>query len=281
MKKLILSNINFLDEDPLAALIEAGLLEKLNQEGIPFKIKENINIEQIDATRDPNTEILDINGWKTLSFRIIEQLKNTDFDKEFHLIIGGDCSNLLGIMGHFKSKNEKVGLIALDAHTDYRLPEDSPTGEPADIEMAIITGTGPNEITSLFGSKPIIQEENVFLFGIRELDNICDSNIPYLTYKDMNYSLNNVIKRLNHFKMKKLPVWLHLDVDVLDPKHMPVNFPVPNGMTYSEVLDIIILIKNNIEVLGFSIGCYHPDLDKNQKATENLVELISDFIKAL
>jgi arginase len=278
---LVLSNINFLDEDPLAALVKAGLLEKLNQDGISFKIKENINIEQIDETRDPNTSILDIGGWKTLSYRIIEQFKIADFEKEFNLIIGGDCSNLLGITGYFKLKDEKVGLIVLDAHTDYRLPEDSPTGEPADIEMAIITGTGPNDVTTLFGTKPIIHEENVFLLGIRELDNISDSNIPYLTYKDMKNSLNSVVKRLNHFKMKKLPIWLHLDVDVLDPEHMPVNFPVPNGMTYSEVLDIIILIKSNIEVLGLSIGCYHPDLDKNQKATENLVKLISNFIKTL
>jgi arginase len=281
MKKVLLFNINFLGENPLAALVKAGLVEKLNHERISFKIKENINIEQIDETRDPNTSILDIKGWKTLSFRIINQFKNTDFNNEFPLIIGGDCSNLLGITGYFKLNYEKIGLIALDAHTDYRLPEDSLTGEPADIEMAIITGTGPNEVTSLFGTVPIILEENVFLLGIRELDNISDSNIPYLTYKDMKSSMNNVLKRLNHFKMEKMPVWLHLDVDVLDPEHMPVYFPVPNGMNYSEVLDIITQIKSNIEVLGLSIGCYHPDLDKNQKATKNLVNLISDFIKTL
>ncbi|OLS16914.1 MAG: hypothetical protein HeimC3_37790 [Candidatus Heimdallarchaeota archaeon LC_3] len=48
MKKVVISNINFRDEDPLAALVKGGLLEKLNQESISNSTREIILKNEID-----------------------------------------------------------------------------------------------------------------------------------------------------------------------------------------------------------------------------------------
>ena len=60
------------------------------------------------------------------------------------------------------------GLIYIDAHADFYLPRQTPTGEAADMDLAIITGRGPSILTSINAMHPYFLEKHVFHVGQRD-----------------------------------------------------------------------------------------------------------------
>ncbi len=280
MKKLIIHNVIHDDENPIQSLNESGLANLLKYSKIKTIKTIDLKLEFNNEVRDRNTNILGVESWKIFSWKLAKCLEVANYDNEFHCVIGGDCSNLLGIMGSFCLKKIDVGLVMLDGHTDYRLPIDSPTGDPADMETAIITGSGSIEVTNMFGKIPILDEKSLLLLGVRELDHVSKSNIKYITaekLEDVDISKLIYSELENLFLNQKL-VWLHIDVDVLEPKQMPVNYPIPNGLSYDEVLSIVIAVCNATEVIGCSIGCYHPVLDETGLPSKQLALLLSKVI---
>jgi len=58
------------------------------------------------------------------------------------------------------------GPSQIDGHADFHSPETSPSGDPADMELAILTGRGPERITRIAGKYPLIKDEEVVVYGI-------------------------------------------------------------------------------------------------------------------
>jgi len=80
---------------------------------------------------------------------------NTD---RFALVLGGDCSILIGIMQVLKVIG-RYGLIFLEAQADFYEPEKSVTGEVADMELAILTGRGSELLTNINNRRPYVEDE--------------------------------------------------------------------------------------------------------------------------
>ena len=54
------------------------------------------------------------------------------------------------------------------ASKDFHQPEASPAGEVADMELAIVSGRGPDVLTNIGGLKPLVRDEDIVLFGCRD-----------------------------------------------------------------------------------------------------------------
>jgi arginase len=63
--------------------------------------------------------------------------------------------------------SRRYGLFFIDGHFDFYQPEASPTGEVADMELAIVSGRGPDVLTNSGGLKPLVRDEDIVLFGCR------------------------------------------------------------------------------------------------------------------
>ena len=200
----------------------------------------------------------------------------------FPLLLGGDCRMLIGIFAAFAQRETEVGLVFLDGHADFHSPETSPSGDPADMELAILTGRGPERITTIAGKYPLIKDEEVVVYGIRAWDGIGASNIEVYNRRLMveNGIKFSVKEGLKKFSQKELPIWLHFDVDALDPKFMPVMFPEPEGLTFEEAQEFLGLVWASSRVIGMSIACYHPKLDADGNAGARLVTLVSEFLSS-
>ena len=82
-------------------------------------------------------------------------------------MLGGDCSILIGIMSALKAIGD-YGLIFMDAHADFYQPEKSITGEVADMDLAIVTGRGPEVLTNINNLQPYVEDKNVIHIGQRD-----------------------------------------------------------------------------------------------------------------
>ena len=158
----------------------------------------------------------------------------------FQIIIGGDCSILIGNAIALKKKGE-FGLFFLDGHTDFVLPKMSQTGGAAGMDLAIVTGHGHEKLTNIYGLKPYFVERHVFCVGNREFGKdyvqpILDSDIEYY---DLNRLRRNGLKRTANQFLKLVEsnrldgFFIHLDLDVLNDSIMPaVDSSAKDGLTY-------------------------------------------------
>ena len=164
-------------ENPAAAFREAGMTRSQLLSCDKLMDYGDLLISDFDGHRDLNTGILTLKAWKEIARHTAKRLLSIQEEADFVIIFGGDCSILLGIFGAFRLADKRVGLVILDGHTDYRDPASSSTGEPADLELAILTGRGPCELTGLFGLPPLLRPADVVVYGYREPDLIYHPNL--------------------------------------------------------------------------------------------------------
>ena len=266
-------------ENPAAAFREAGLTKLKMRSGDALLDYGDLLIPVFDGHRDPSTKILNLNAWKEISRHTAKRLLSIQEEADFLVILGGDCSILTGIFGAFRLADKRVGLVMLDGHTDYRDPASSSSGEPADLELAILTGKGPGEITGLFGLPPLLRPSDVVVYGYREPDLIAESNILHFDHQVFRETgADNLaiqaLSLLDHVDR----LWFHLDVDVLDPALMPVCFPEPDGLSIDETLAFLSTSMRSKRFMGMSVSCYHPNLDSNLEAASRVVGMLGSAL---
>jgi arginase len=262
-------------ENPASALCQAGLSSLQERIGGRLRDYGDIEIPDCEGIRDVRTQVLNLEAWKQISRQTAEKLRSVQEEVDFVIVLGGDCSILLGIFGAFHLSNKRVGLVSLDGHTDYRDSASSSTGEPADLELAILTGRGAKELTGLFGMPPLLQEEDAVVCGFREPDQIAESNIHRFDYSVFRKTGASILAKQTLALLGHLDrLWFHFDVDVLDPTIMPVFFPEPNGLGIDEALEFLSTSIRSRKFTGMSIACYHPNLDPELKAASKVVDMI-------
>ncbi len=269
-------------ENPADGLRQAKMIPLLESKGHSVIDLGDLSGFQFQEIRDPETGIKDFDLWIDLSNNLSKKLGAILDRQSFPLLLGGDCSMLVGIFSAFAQRDTEVGLIFLDGHADFHSPETSSSGDPADMELAILTGRGPEKITRIAGKYPLLKDEDVVVYGIRAWDQIAGSNIWVCDKKRMSESgiKSAVEEGLENITRRNLPSWLHFDVDVLDPEFMPVMFPEPGGLTFEETREFLSLVSASGRIIGMSIACYHPKLDIDRSAGVRLVTLISNVLSS-
>jgi arginase len=212
---------------------------------------------------------------KTLAAEVTTAL-NTD---AFPIVIGGDCSILLGCALALKTVG-KYGLFFIDGHHDFVLPHFSETKAAAGMDLALVSGNGPDKLTNINSLKPYILEQDIFAVGNRYLQKdyvklITDSSIIYHDLNAMRQTgIENITKKfLAKVKTESLDgFWIHLDVDVLDNELMPcVDSPQPGGLSYGELNLIVKLLVQSPAVKGMDITILDPDFDRQGTYTKKLI----------
>lgn len=266
-------------ENPADGLRQAKLIPLLESKGHSVTDLGDLSGFRFQEIRDPETGIKDFDLWIDLSNDLSRKLGAILERESFPLLLGGDCSMLVGIFSAFALRDTKVGLVFLDGHADFHSPETSASGDPADMELAILTGRGPEKIVRIAGKYPLLKDKDVVVYGIRAWDQIAQSDIEVY---DKNRMAEIGIKGAVEEGLAKFrgnpPLWLHFDVDVLDPAFMPVMFPEPGGLTFEEAREFLSLVRASGRIVGMSIACYHPKLDIDGSASVQLVTLISNVL---
>ena len=153
------------------------------------------------------------------------------------ITIGGEHSISYGILNAMNL--EDVTVIHLDAHMDLRDSYMSEKFSHATV-MKRIFDLNPKDIIQI-GIRSASEDEAAFA---------CETQIKQYTSHDVN---NKIDKIENSIKAVKGPVYVTVDLDVLDPAYAPnVGTPAPCGLTPSELERIIFCLKDK-QVVGFDL----------------------------
>jgi arginase len=265
-------------ENPADGLRQARLVPLLQSEGHSVTDLGDLSGFHFQGVRDPESGIQDLDQWIGLSNALSTRLGAILERGSFPLLLGGDCAMLVGVFSAFAQRDTEVGIVFLDGHADFHTPGTSPGGDPADMELAVLTGRGGEAIVRAAGKDPLLRDDEVVVYGIRAWNHISESDIPVYDSRRMAEMGMKAAVGKGLAGLAPLPLWLHLDVDVLDPKVMPVMYPEPGGLTYDQVREFCRLVWASGRTIGLSVACYHPSLDRDGSAGARLVALLADVL---
>lgn len=261
-------------------LLRGGLAQRLGIKQ-PVQHVPVLNDHYSDQ-RDPQTQCLNPLALRKFS-STLGTVVQCCVAKHFPIVLGGDCSLLLGIMSGLKGLGT-YGIVSLDAHADFYEPGKSTTGEVADMDMAIITGRGPEPLTNIDNLKPYVQDQHAMHIGQRDWEETQhygsqDIRQTAITCIDLatlrQHGVATQSKWLaNHLQSLRIDgCWLHYDTDVLtDDLNPAVDYRLPGGLRYDEVEFLIRSLFATGKIVGISVTIFNPSLDPDGYITANLVE---------
>jgi arginase len=250
------------------ALRSAGLLE-----GLPaVRRAGSIPAASYSPARSPLHGVLNVDGIAGFSRRLAERVAFTLDLGLFPVVLGGDCSILIGTTLALRRRG-RFGLLFFDGHADFYSPETEPYGEVASMDLAVVTGRGPAELSDIEQLSPLVQDDHAVVFGIRDATLAASEGSPDVKQTAMRvFELADVrnlgaahAARQSVETLEKSGVegfWIHLDADVLHDDVMPaVDYRLPDGLWPHELSEALAVALASPLAVGMDMTIYNPALD--------------------
>jgi len=149
------------------ALSEAGLVEVLS----PAKVVD-LDRPAYSTEPQPGTRLRNGPEIRRFNLELADIVASALKQGEFPLVIGGDCSILLGALAAAR-RSGPLSLVHVDGHSDFRHPgnynADAALGSAAGMDLALATGRGDPLLSEWPGlAGPLVADEQVVQIGERE-----------------------------------------------------------------------------------------------------------------
>ena len=159
---------------------------------------------------------------------------------EFPLLTASDCSICIATMPTVARRVPGVHFLWIDAHGDFNTPETTPSGFLGGMCLGAACGRWDA------GWPDVIDPQSVSFLGVRDLD--------------PGEKVEVEAAGVGEGVPAEGPVYVHLDVDGLDPSVMPVQFPVPGGLQADEVRSVLEGLVADGRLVGLEVTAFeHPE----------------------
>jgi arginase len=172
------------------------------------------------------------------------------------VVISGDCTTALGTVGGLQAAGLELGIVWFDAHGDVQTPETTASGYLGGMPLRLLTGYRPELIASRLGLRPV-DEAAIVLAGARDLDP------PEVTYLERSPIRRAEVTGLDPGVLPDRPLYVHVDIDVLDPGAVPgLRYPAPGGASAAQLAAALRILIGTGQVAGIGLACtWHPGHD--------------------
>jgi arginase len=263
------------------ALLGAGLAERLGA-----RRAGRVEPPAYERKRDAESLLLNPRGIADYAVTLADAVGPIVDRGEFPVVLGGDCSILLGNLLALRRRG-RYGLLFLDGHADFYQPEAEPNGEAASMELALATGRGPAIVTDIEGRCPLVRDEDVVVLGRRDAADaeahgsqriedtaIAMTDLAGVRAVGAKAAAASAVERLARTELDGF--WIHLDADVLDEAIMPaVDYRMPGGLSWDELATVLRAGVSSRRVAGINITIFNPKLDGDGSIARAFVEALA------
>ena len=215
---------------------------------------------------------------------IVEKIK----EEYFPILIGGDHSVAIASALASTKVNVDVGMIWIDAHTDYNTFESTVTGNIHGLPLAAINGYKNQDLRHYHDGK-VIQASKTVIIGARsiddgERDNVRYAGVTVFTTQDIKEKGIEAIMdeafKIAGYKTKGIHI--SYDLDVIDPEVAPgVSIPEFDGINEEEAMKINeYIVKHFSDVVSFDLVEFNPLRDIDRKTEQIALNILAQIIKA-
>lgn len=202
------------------------------------------------------------------------------------LVLGGDCTQVIGLLTGARRYYRHVGLLWFDGDADLNTPASTPSGRLDGMALATIIGKGSPELVRFWGEPQIVREPDTVLFGVDRLD---DPEKEFLAKSPLRHNLASDIRTkgaarsaqhaLGQLHADTREFIVHLDIDVIAQEEFPaVNLPRSGGLSSADVQSSLTEFAKHKNLLGLDIAQYNPDKDPDGSGAKKLIDLLAETL---
>ena len=183
------------------------------------------------------------------------------------ITIGGNCMVSLAPFDYLHGKYKKVGIIWIDAHPDVSTLNDGYPNAHAMV-LGSLLGHGAAQLTREIKNS-LFKPDEILYIGLQPLH---DYQEKYLDDMGVKYKVQDktfvTSSEINDFIGRFDHILIHFDIDVLDEPFFHSTYfanseLVGDGagggkMTIEKLSEVLRLITENTDVVGFTIAEYLP-----------------------
>ena len=204
------------------------------------------------------------------------------------LLLGGDhclaIGSLSAVARHCREQGRKLRVLWLDAHADFNTSALTPSGNVHGMPVAVLTGHGPAELTSLGGTTPAVPAKAFRQIGIRSVDpgekrfvheqGLEVFDMRFIDERGMRHAMEQALAGMD----AQTHLHVSFDVDFLDPGIAPgVGTTVPGGPTYREAQLCMEMIADTGRLASLDVMELNPALDVRNQTALLAVDLIESL----
>ena len=265
-----------------SAIRYAGLNDHLRRLGYSVNDIGNIAVPQPESQPigDPHVKYLD--SLVQVSEELADVVTAALQANEFPLILGGDHSIALGSITGVARVYRDVGVLWIDAHGDFNVPETTPSGNVHGMVLSALAGLGHPRLKAIGGWSPKIKTQTIVIVGARDLDAgeqvlLREQKVHVFTMRDVDQrGMSEIMEEAVEIASRASHgIHLSLDMDSLDPKEAPgVGTPVRGGLTFREAHLAMEMIAASGRLVSMDAVEVNPILDRENATALLAVELI-------
>lgn len=205
-----------------------------------------VRVDSSMLTPQQNSEY---GGWKRLGMALgsfADVVARNERDGYFTVGLLATCPSMPGLAAGLQRSGPtieplRIGLLFLDAHPDFNTPETTRSGSLGGMPVALATGRALHRIRLDAKLEPALSDRHVVMGGVRLTDPLeqsllDESFIEQLTVDDLRTGSPAVFDQLDRLSRLTDKIYVHVDMDVLDPREvMSHGNKVPNGPTSEQL----------------------------------------------
>jgi arginase len=234
---------------------ESGLRELLLQMELPFDVEE-VSLESAHPA--------EISAAFQLARQVATRVHEAQAADVFPIVLSGNCNAAIGTVSGCGAG--KIGIVWFDAHGEATTPETTRSGFLDGMPISILLGRAWQTLARMVPGFAPVPGERIVLFGARQVEEaettlLDEAGVQRVaTVEQLMKSLPGLTKAVDQ-------IYLHVDLDVLDPSEAIANqWTPPNGITLRILLDAVAEVRKQVKVAGLGIASYDPALDRDGRA---------------
>lgn len=237
-----------------------------------------------DAERDAATGIIAAEQLAAASATLRDAVAEVLRSGARPFVLGGDCSLLPGALAGARIAMGPLALWMIDGHPDALDGDSSPTGEAADMDLAVVLGRGASALTGLAGVVPMVEPERVALMGHRPAElgpdvaaelALVPPAVRQTTALEVRARGAREVARLALIEDADRGAWLHIDVDALDAEELPaVSYPQEDGLRWGELTALISPLLAAPHLAGVSLADFDADHEESEQHAQRIVDAL-------
>jgi arginase len=195
-------------------------------------------------------------------------------DPERLLTLGGDCTVEVASVEHLARRyGQRLFLVWIDAHGDLNTPGTSPSGTAHGMPLRMLLEADPDGPLPTPGC---LQPRQVALVGVRDLDGAEERYVDEHRMRRLGVQeLSATPARLAALPPSGAAVYVHIDLDVLDPRALPaVAVPTSDGLAVAALAVALQALAASHDVVGIGITEYVPQVEHDASVLTKVLDAL-------
>ena len=194
------------------------------------------------------------------------------------VVVGGECTLVAGTITGALAVERDLALVYFDAHGDFNTLATTPSHYVGGMCLAHVCGRHVAPL--LWPGVRTISDDNVALVGARQLDSGEVRNLDGSRVRRIRFDAEHPDAQGLLAFARQRQVWVHIDIDVVDPADMPaVASPVSGGPSLSALAELLRELAAVSDVRGIELCGYDPTKDATARLVAPLAELMSAAVR--